>query len=73
MPHYRTPDGTRHLTDEPPHEGWVLMTEAEVAEADAPKVAEPIVEITNPAREALRSIGLTDEQIDSLIESSRNL
>lgn len=36
MPHYRAPDGTRYLTDEPPHEGWALMTDAEVVEADAP-------------------------------------
>lgn len=42
MPHYRAPDGRRYLTDEP-HEGWVLMTNAEVAAADAPRVAPPAV------------------------------
>lgn len=37
MPYYRAPDGACHFTDEPPRADWVLMTEAEVAEVDAPK------------------------------------
>jgi hypothetical protein len=58
MPFYRAPDGQRYLTDEPPHPDWVLMTDEEVAEADAPRVTVPQAITMRQARLALLGAGL---------------
>ena len=50
MPHYRAPNGSRYLLlqfEMPPHPDWVLMTDEEVADADAPKALPPPQEISD--------------------------